>query len=66
MSDFTPEQTEDARRNPKVGDKWEKPNGSRWRVDGTYPGGVVVCGASVYGPDFLTWTRDATLVRRGV
>ncbi len=65
MPDFTEAEIRDAIKNPRPGDVWQTDGCAQWRVDETYPGGVVLHGRSVYGPHFREWTSNATLLRRG-
>lgn len=71
MPDFTPEQTEDARRNPKAGDVWRKAAyNTREIVDVAH--GSVRLKSSYIGRTYwdttrahFRWTRNAKLIRRG-
>ena len=72
MPDFTPEQVQDARENPRVGDEWRKGTymvevlgvNPRW-IDLMIGDGDMSDLAAIATGDFAGWIADATLVRRG-
>ena len=76
MPDFTPAEIDDARRNPRAGDRWEKAGSSRevTRFMTAFPPdiqytqtvrGRVYKANYVYLAHWGRWTRNATLLKRG-
>jgi hypothetical protein len=73
---YSPEETEDARRNPRVGDVWSRQNGKWFRLrrliettDGIFyeivHGNSCCHRISFPRPSWLRRTRNATLIKKG-